>query len=84
MSSKMKKEYLKNQIDILKETVSYLYDVLSEIDELQKTKDENIDELFFTVETLVEQFLKIKKEETKYLNQIRKKKQANEYRKDRS
>lgn len=84
MSTKIKKESLIKQFDTLKKTIFNLYEVLEEIDVLQKTENENTEELFFTLKNIVEQFKIINKEETKYLSEIRSKKNINEYRKDRS
>lgn len=84
MSTKTKKENLMKQFDVLKKTIFNLYDVLEEIDYLQKTESENTEELFFTVKNIVDQFKMISKEETKYLSEIKSKKDVNEYRKDRS
>lgn len=84
MSNKIKKEILMKQFDILKKTIFNLYDVLEEIDLLQKTEPENTEELFLTIKNISEQFKIISREENKYLSEIKSKKDVNEYRKDRS
>lgn len=84
MSKKIKKKILMEEFDILKKTIFNLYDVLEEIDLLQKTEPENTQELFLTIKNISEQFKIISREENKYLNKIKSKKDVNEYRKDRS